>query len=523
MFKDPNAHIRRVGVACGLAGTVLLATAAVALGAFTTKGAWSFVSAPQLHPPKLRTIAPTAKKGLAGGDFLVTNSAGNPKLKMVGGGGPLILDSHLQPIWALPPISANLAAGNLKEQSYNGKPALSWWEGTVSGHGITTSGEDFVVDNTYRTVATLKGADGWLISEHDMVIAGHDAWVTAYKQIPMNLTKYGGSANGILFDAAVQEYDLSVRGGKLLYTWDALQHIPLSDSYQVPPKSGPWDAYHENSIQLVSDNRFLVSMRQEWAAYLVSATTGGIEWTLGGKHSSFKFGKGAQFEWQHDVELHKNQVSIYDDHCCGFTAAGNVILPNGPSRALVLNLNTTKHTATAALSIARNRGFDSTFLGNSELLPNGNVLVSWGSTPYFSEYSKTGKLLMDVSWPGNASAISNESYRAYLENWSATPYYPPNGAVRTSKGKATVYASWDGATGVAAWRVLGGSSSSHLAVVARKTNRTGFETAINLSKAYSSYEVEALNSKGKVIGTSKAFPVKSGGGGGQFYNGGQFY
>jgi hypothetical protein len=321
-------------------------------------------------------------------------------------------------------------------------------------------------------------------------------------------------------DAAVQEYDLSVPGGKLLYTWDALSHISLRDSFQVPPNSGPWDAYHENSIQLVSDNRFLVSMRQEWAAYLVSATTGGIEWTLGGRHSTFKFGRGAQFEWQHDVQLHKNQVSMYDDHCCGFTSAGKVILRNGASRALVLTLNTTKHTATAALSISRNRGFVSTFLGNAELLPNGNVLVSWGSTPFFSEYSKSGKLLLDVSWPGSARSISNESYRAYLASWTGTPSFPPSGAGRTSKGKVTVYASWDGATGVSAWRALAGSSSKHLGTVVRKANRTGFETAINLAHTYNSYEVQALNSRGKVIGTSKPFTAqKSGGGnpGGQFY------
>ncbi len=77
-----------------------------------------------------------------------------------------------------------------------------------------------------------------------------------------------------------------------------------------------------------------------------------------------------------------------------------------------------------------------------------------------------------------------------------------------SKGKATIYASWNGATGVSAWRVLAGSSSSHLATVAGKTNRTGFETAIKLSKTYAAYEVEALNSKGKVIGTSKPFRVE---------------
>ncbi len=495
------------------AAAILLPAAAIA--SYTTQGAWSFASAPKLHPPKLSTDAPVGK-GLAGGYFLVANSPGDPKYKMVGGGGPLILDSHLQPVWALPPLGGNVVAANLKEQTYNGKPALSWWQGTVQqSNGITSSGEDLVVDQHYRQLATLKGADGWILSQHDMVIKGHDAWVTAYKNVPMNLTAYHGPANGTVFDAAVQEYDLTT--GALLYTWDALQHISLKDSHQVPPKSGPWDAYHENSIQLVSDNRFLVSMRQEWAAYLVSATTGGIEWTLGGNNSTFKFGRGAQFEWQHDVELHGSKVSMFDDHCCGFTSSGKVASGYGPARALVLNLSTAHHTATVAQSISRGPNYFATFLGNTELLPNGNLLVSWGSTSHFSEYSRTGKLLLDVSWPHVGVNPRNESYRAYLQGWTGTPYYPPSGAVRTSKGKTSVYASWDGATGVSAWRVLAGSSPKHLTTVVRRAGRTGFETAIRLSRSYSAYEVQALDRRGRVLGTSHSFTAQSGPPPVQFY------
>jgi hypothetical protein len=60
------------------------------------------------------------------------------------------------------------------------------------------------------------------------VIVGEDAWVTANKNIPMNLSSYGGAYNGALIDSAVQEYNLKT--GKLVYSWDALDHIPLGDS-----------------------------------------------------------------------------------------------------------------------------------------------------------------------------------------------------------------------------------------------------------------------------------------------------
>src|SRR5262249_51949534 len=235
---------------------VLACTASAAqaapIGAYTTKGAWNFVSAPKLHPPKLTTDVKT-QPGLAPGYFM-TGVFKNLGLKqpMTGESGPLMLDRNLQPVW-FNPIGVNALAANLRAQTYNGKPVLSWWQGTVTGTGVTTSGEDVVVDQHYRHVATLKGADGWVISEHEMIISGGNAWVTAYKNVTTDLTPYGGSANGTVLDSAVQEYDLKT--GQLLYTWDALNpggtpNIPLSQGQQKPLAGGPWDAYHINSIQL---------------------------------------------------------------------------------------------------------------------------------------------------------------------------------------------------------------------------------------------------------------------------------
>ncbi len=130
---------------------------------------------------------------------------------------------------------------------------------------------------------------------------GH-AWVTANKNIAKDLSSYGGAYNGALVDVAVQEYDLA--SGKLMKSWDALKHVSPRESVATVPTNGfPWDAYHVNSIQLVGQGKFLVSMRNTWAAYMVDGSTGRIDWTLGGRKSSFKFDRGAGFEWQHDVRM----------------------------------------------------------------------------------------------------------------------------------------------------------------------------------------------------------------------------
>jgi hypothetical protein len=110
------------------------------IGAYTTKGAWSFVSAPKLHPPKLSTDGTPETSKLASGYFMVAtikNLGFNQPL--TGQSGPLILDKNLQPVW-FDPISTNALAANLKTQTYEGKPVLSWWQGTFTGLGVTTSG-----------------------------------------------------------------------------------------------------------------------------------------------------------------------------------------------------------------------------------------------------------------------------------------------------------------------------------------------------------------------------------------------
>lgn len=468
------------------------------IGAYTTKDTYSFVSAPNLHPPKIRTDAPPAAAGLEPGYILLANFYDLTRHPMVGQSGPLIVNNDLQPVW-FRPVPTNVVAGNLSQQTYQGKPVLTWWQGVISNTGATQSGKYVVVNQHYQTVATLDGGDGWVPTLHTLLIRGHDAWVTVNKNMPMNLSKYGGSVDGVITDSAVQEYDLKT--GLLLRTWDALGHIPLADSYANPPVNGfPWDVYHVNSISPAGPDTLLVSMRNTWAAYLINVKTGKIEWTLGGKHSTFKFEPGAEFQWQHDVTmLPASRVTLFDDNCCQITGAGTYLAPNGPSRAMTLRLDPTSHTARLITEFRHNND-SAAYMGNAELLPDGNMFVGWGSQPYFSEYSKTGKLLLDGVFPG-----PDLSYRANkIGDWTGRPLYPPSGAARQHGKAITVYTSWNGATQVTAWRVLAGSAADNLAAVATRP-KSGFETAIPIGPGYRVFRVQALGAKGQVIGSSRVF------------------
>jgi hypothetical protein len=83
--------------------------------------------------------------------------------------------------------------------------------------------------------------------------------------------------------------------------------------------------------------------------------------------------------------------------------------------------------------------------------------------------------------------------------------WPVAVAERASDEEVRVYASWNGATQVAAWEVLAGPSSTQLESVG-SVPRNGFETAMLVRTAKQYVAVRAKDGSGEVLGTTE--PVK---------------
>jgi MFS family permease len=456
-------------------------------GAFTLKDTMKFVTEPNLHPPQMVPVI-KASSDVTDGYIMTANFLDVTKPPIVGQSGPLMLDHALQPVW-YKPVPTDVVAANLETYEYEGKPVLGWWQGVVSATGEIESGKIVIVDQSYKQIATLEGTDGWVISLHAMDIRDGTAWVTANKNVPADLSSEGGVNHGVLVDSALQQYDLKT--GKLLYSWDATKHIPMSDSETQPPPNGfPWDAYHINALDLTEDGRALVSMRNTSAMYLFDLKSGKIEWQLGGKHSSFKLGEDAAFEWQHDAELvDDDTVTLFDNHCCEITGAGEYLPAKHESRGLELKLDKGAMTATVAEELTHGETFKAQYMGNVQQLDNGHTFVGWGQVPFMSEYDSSGKLIFDAAFP-----IPNMSYRSHLREWVGKPTTKPKAAVRGSQ----VLVSWNGATEVRRWKVL--ADGREVAASEKK----GFETAIDVPEGGTKYEVQALDASGGVLATSNA-------------------
>jgi hypothetical protein len=132
-----------------------------------------------------------------------------------------------------------------------------------------------------------------------------------------------------------------------------------------------------------------------------------------------------------------------------------------------------------------------------QVLPDNDVFIGWGEAPAFSEFGRQGRQLFIDSFSSPFRA-----YKASRYQWYGRPPTPPSISVsRAATGGATVYASWNGATEVAFWRVRAGPSAVAQTPVAQFP-RASFETAMTIANPGPDFSVQALDQHGHVLGTS---------------------
>jgi hypothetical protein len=459
---------------------------AVSHAAATCKpGLASFRGAPDLTPPG-DCVNRAAVRTAAGYLFVTPGGTGKR------GDGAAILNNRGNLIW-YDPVNAPFVH-NLERVTYKGQPMLAFYQGnSEGGHG---DGEFVLMNEHYQVVSYLRAGNGVEADLHELTITPQNtALLGSYVPVKMDLTADGGKASQIVYDYVIQEIDVAT--GNVLFSWDALDHVPVTSSdLPVPSDGSAFDYFHGNSIALGSDGNLLISGRNVSAVYDVNRTTGAVIWELGGRHSTFTLAPSGQqwFCYQHYARQPKaNVITLFDDG-----AQGPATCPNHASRALTLTLNTASHTATITRNLRHRPALHATFLGSNQDFANGDALVSWGELGEITEYNAASKPNFDMSFSG-------ATYRVFRAPWTGTPDYPPSVASTKGRGNAvTVSASWNGATQVASWRILAGASPSSLHPVGHPKRKIGFQTKITVHTAARWVAAQARNGSGKVLATSQA-------------------
>jgi hypothetical protein len=437
-----------------------------------------FVTEPSLKPP---TLTVSTLKNPAPGHLFVASLTGP------GQRGPMIVDNHGRVVWFR---RLNKVAINFRRQILAGKPVLTWWEGAITSTGIGM-GEGVILDETYRTVARVQAGNGFQADVHEFLLTPRGtALVTIFNTVRADLSAVGGPSSGNVLDSIIQEVD--VKSGRVLFEWHSLDHVPITDTYS--PVLDPFDYFHINSVDVDLDGNLLVSARNTSALYKLDRRSGNVLWRLGGRSSDFELGPAAPFMYQHDARAHSDgTITLFDDGPGPSSAQ---------SRAIRLGIDLGAMRANLLQDYRHPVPLAAAAMGSAQVLGGNAMLVGWGTEPYITEFGPLGDVRFDAKFDGNAW-----NYRAYRNVWVGRPKTKPAVAATARAGKVTVYASWNGSTETAHWRVSAGERASSV-LPAKTVPRSGFETVIPIGGRPHFVAVTALDQGGRPLGTSRTVAVR---------------
>ncbi len=443
-----------------------------------------FHSQPATFEPPVLVVTQRSSQSAPGDLFAAPYNGPGPS-------GPVIFEEAGNLVW-FDPLPKGTEATNLQVQQYDGQPVLTWWQGRIPPQGFG-QGEEIIDNSSYQQIDRVHAGNGYLPDLHEFHITPQGtALLTVFDPIDCDLSAVGGPGGGAVTDSIFQEIDLKT--GLVRREWDSLDHVGLSESYSSATSSStvwPFDYFHLNSIDQLGDGTTLISARNTSALYELNTLTGQVITRIGGKQSSVKLSPRAATAYQHDATaLANGTISVFDN--------GGVPKVHSQSRGLVLAIDAQTKTDTVVSEYEHpTPPLLSGSQGSIQSLESGDVFIGWGAEPYFSEFSAGGQLLYDAHWHG-----SYQSYRSYRFPWTGAPSEPPAIAASPAGAHVTVYASWNGDTRTASWRVLAGPTAQQLTPVASAA-REGFETAIAVPVAEGYVAVQALDASGAVLGTSR--------------------
>jgi hypothetical protein len=358
---------------------------------------------------------------------------------------------------------------NTMVQIYNNEPCLTFWAGvTTKGGG---SGGGRILDSSYQLLANVTTQNlATAADSHEFgVTPDGGALFINYHNITADCTSVGGGSNCTLRTGAFQEVDIAT--GRPRFTWHAEDHFDVSES--LVPWTGddavPWDWFHFNSLSKTPSGDYLISGRLLSMLALINGTTGEKIWQIGGKNNQFKdisVNSTATFAFPHHARFversqigHTNnsfdEITMFDNHVLNLAGNASLSIPGctgNCSRALRIRLDHRNKTFTLVNQFYHPESVQTFAGGSNQILSNKNVVVGWGTVPSFTEFTPTGKTLLDVQvgpWLASITGL-DILYRVFKFDWVATPITKPDIVIVNG----SVYVSWNGATEVASWALV---------------------------------------------------------------------
>jgi hypothetical protein len=344
------------------------------------------------------------------GDFMtwrVTRDASSPRARWYvvtptrndrRSGYLVVFDHHGVPVWWMkgdpPPFDGKLLPdGNLA------------WTRWVFSRAPSGYFEEHALDGS---LVRTWDAVGIHSNPHELQVLpdGSSMYAVYRPRDHVDLSRFGGPKDATVLDGEVQELDPD---GNLVWSWSSAHHVALSETkhwyrklfndkpVQLADGRGAYDLVHLNSIERVSGDRVVVSLRHTDAVYEIDRTSGKVLWKLGGTRTaqSLKilddpYGKH-DFGGQHDARVPgPNRVTMFD----------NGSLRDRPPRAVEYRIDSEKRTARLVNAVELPRVEKSSCCGGARRLPGGHWAISWGNNPYAGELTAGGRQVLTLRFSG---------------------------------------------------------------------------------------------------------------------------
>ncbi|KAK2767468.1 hypothetical protein FQN54_003624 [Arachnomyces sp. PD_36] len=426
--------------------------------------------------------------------------------------GPHIYDHEGNLVWSGACLVKNRPTCDFRVSTYYNSPSLSM----VLAPDPRQEEEDprgvgWIMDNHFelrKTVHMREMIPSFNMHEFNILDNGRTALVVTKDDGFQPISSGSKKIKVKISDNGFQEIDILT--GEVLFSWDAMDHIPLSEAV-VPPKSfdlenaPPWDFVHLNSVDKSAEGDYLISARHTSTIYKVSGEDGSIIWQLGGLSSSFDQ-NGFNFSYQHDARFQYQRGDITVISYLN-NAADTITDTANYSSAQLVKLNTDSMTANLLSEWDRPDHNLTRLRGNVQVLDNGNAFVGWSANSYISEFTPEGELALEAQFLSERFA----TYRSYKFNFTGLPSEPPTlkafayGIDSSAESTSTVsYVSWNGATEVVSWDFYASANDSLAEefTYIGSTNKTGFETMFTVD-GYMGYIIaEGIDKDGNSLGQS---------------------
>ncbi len=290
-----------------------------------------------------------------------------------------------------------------------------------------------ICDTNFSVIDTFLGTTGHVTGHGFQINSNGERLYFANTDTVLDLSDFSGDDRDTAVPVALQLIQIQDKNNRLLFSWNPLDHIPLSDTYSKLHEFGErdqlmngWNWSRATSLRFTHDGNIIYSFRHIGVGK-INRDTGMLMWKLGGKSTTLIMPENAEYYRQHDFqEISPNTFSLFS---------------NGeeetPCRLMIFKVNEEESKVEIAKVIQPSPPVFSTHGGNFQILDNGMYLLNYGNDTSLDDWHKvfefadtSGKVHAEYHLP-----CMNHAFQAHLvKSWK--PYQPTiineNGVLKVS-------------------------------------------------------------------------------------------